>query len=153
MTRLGDVWGERLTVDCSACRRHGSYRLDKLMERFGADISTVDLLRALTVSCRHQRGPGAFAARKYEAQCLAMLKLPKSPDLEPPVPPGRPFTLEVWDDRGRLELRLAVIYPIDAAVAAFDVIAANYPCQEVTLRQLAHVIRRRSRPGEPPADL
>ncbi|WCS25227.1 hypothetical protein LOK46_29625 [Methylobacterium sp. NMS14P] len=52
-----------------------------------------------------------------------------------------------------MKLRLGVSYPIDAAVAAFDAIAASYPDQEVTLRQLAHVIRRQSRPGTPPGDL
>jgi len=148
VTRLGDVWGERLTVDCSACRRHGSYRLDRLMEQYGAGISTLDLLRALTSTCRHQRGPGAKVARKYESQCLAMLKLAKAPDLEPPVPPGRPFTVEVWAPRGgSVEMRLAVIYPLTAALAAFDAIAESYPDREVTLRQLCHVIRRRSPPG------
>ena len=146
MTRLGDVWGERLTIDCTACRRHGSYRLDRLMERHGADISTLDLLRALTASCRHQRAPGSTAARKYESQCLATLKLAKGPDLDPPVPPGRPFTIEVWDDRGRIEARLAVVYPLAAALAAFEVAAEGYPGSEVVLRQLAHVIRRRAVP-------
>ncbi len=83
-----------------------------------------------------------------------MLKLAKTPNLEPPVPPGRPFTLEVWASRGgSVEMRLAVIYPLTAALAAFDAIAESYPDQEVTLRQLCRVIRRRSRPGSGTPDL
>jgi len=71
METLVDIAGERLTVDCAACRRHGSYRLDGLMTRFGPEISTLDLLRALTAFWCHQREAGATVARKYESQCLA----------------------------------------------------------------------------------
>ena len=66
--RLGDIAGDRLAIDCATCRRHGSYRLDGLLARFGPEIATLDLLRALTATCRHQRDPGAKAARKYESQ-------------------------------------------------------------------------------------
>ena len=138
--RPGDIPGERLAIDCATCRRHGSYRLDGLMARFGPEIATLDLLRALTASCRHQRDPGAKVARKYESQCLATLRLTKMPALEPPVPPGQPFAIEVWDTRGRIELRLGVIYPLDGAIAAFEA---------VTLRQGARVLCRRGRPGVP----
>lgn len=48
--RLGDIAGDRLAIDCATCRRHGSYRLDGLMARFGPEIATLDLLRALTAS-------------------------------------------------------------------------------------------------------
>ncbi|QGY01481.1 hypothetical protein MMSR116_05875 [Methylobacterium mesophilicum SR1.6/6] len=146
---LGDIAGDRLTVDCATCRRHGSYRLDGLMQRFGPEISTLDLLRALTTSCRHQRGPGSKVARKYETQCLATLRLPKAVSLEAPVPPGTPFAIEVWDARGRIEMRLAVIYPLAGALAAFEAVQAAYPQSEVTLRQAARVVRRRDRPGAP----
>ncbi|GJE51608.1 hypothetical protein GOFOIKOB_4669 [Methylobacterium tardum] len=147
--RLGDIAGDRLAIDCATCRRHGSYRLDGLLARFGPEIATLDLLRALTATCRHQRDPGAKAARKYESQCLATLRLPKLPDLEPPVPPGRPFAIEVWDARGRVELRLGVIYPLDGAIAAFEAVKGAYPRDEVTLRQGARVLYRRARPGAP----
>ncbi|APT31950.1 hypothetical protein MCBMB27_02659 [Methylobacterium phyllosphaerae] len=147
MQTLGDIAGDRLAIDCATCRRHGSYRLDGLMQRFGPEISTLDLLRALTASCRHQRGPGAKVARKYESQCLATLRLPKAVSLEPPVPPGTPFAIEVWDERGRVEMRLAVIYPLDGAIAAFEAVQAAYPKNEVTLRQACRVVRSRDRPG------
>lgn len=147
--RLGDIAGDRLAIDCATCRRHGSYRLDGLMARFGPEIATLDLLRALTASCRHQRDPGAKVARQDESQCLATLRLPKLPDLDPPVPPGRPFAIEVWDTRGRIELRLGVIYPLDGARAAFEAVKDAYPRDEVTLRQGARVLCRRARPGAP----
>ena len=147
--RPGDIPGERLAIDCATCRRHGSYRLDGLMARFGPEIATLDLLRALTASCRHQRYPGAKVARKYESQCLATLRLTKMPALEPPVPPGQPFAIEVWDTRGRIELRLGVIYPLDGAIAAFEAVKDAYPRDEVTLRQGARVLCRRGRPGVP----
>jgi hypothetical protein len=99
MPKRGDIAGDRLGVACIACRRHGSYRLDGLMQRFGPEISTLDLLRALATVCRHQRGLGAKVARRYESQCLATLRLPKALSLEPPVPPGTPFAIEVWDER------------------------------------------------------
>lgn len=35
------------------------------------------------------------ASRKYEAGCTARINLPKPASLEPPVPPGRPFTIMV----------------------------------------------------------
>lgn len=65
MQNLGDIAGDRVAIDSATCRRHGSYSLDGLMARFGPEISTLDLLRALTASCRCRRGPGAKAARKY----------------------------------------------------------------------------------------
>lgn len=147
--RLGDIAGDRLAIDCATCRRHGSYRLDGLMARFGPEIATLDLLRALTATCRHQREPGATVARTYESQCLATLRLPKMPSLDPPVPPGTPFAIEVWDARGRVELRLGIIYPLDGARAAFEAVKDAYPRDEVTLRQAARVLCRRARPGAP----
>ena len=140
MQKLGDIAGDRLAIDCATCSRHGSFRLDGLMQRFGPEISTLDLLRALTASYRHQRGPGAKVARKYESQCLATLRLPKAVSLVAPVPPGTPFAIEVWDERGRVELRLGMIYPLDGAIAAFEA-AEVYPRSEVTLRQACRVVR------------
>jgi hypothetical protein len=149
MQKLGDIAGDRLAIDCATCRRHGSYRLDGLMRRFGPEVSTLDLLRALTASCRHQRGLGAKVARKYESECLATLRLPKAPSLEPAVSPGTPVAIEVWHERGRVEMRLAVIYPLDGALAAFEAVKAAFPKSEVTLRQACRVVRRRERPGAP----
>lgn len=147
--KLGDIAGDRLAIDCAPCRRHGSYRLDGLMQRFGPDIPILDVLRTLTASCRRQRDPGAKAARKYESQCLATLRLPRAASLEAPVPPGTPFAIEVWDERGRVEMRLGVIYPLDGALAAFEAVKAAYPRSEVTLRQAARVVRRRERLATP----
>lgn len=145
MDRLGDVSGDRVRVECTTCRRRGSYRVFGLIERYGADITHVDLLRHLTASCRFQRTPGAAAARKYEAGCVAKLDLPKPASLEAPVPPGRPFTIEVWDERGRVEMRLAVIYPLDGAVAAYEAVEGAYPNNEITLRQGIRIVRKRDR--------
>lgn len=62
MQKLGHIAGDRLAIDYATCGRHGSYRLDGLMERFGPEISTHQLLRALTASCRRQPKPGAKVA-------------------------------------------------------------------------------------------
>ena len=122
------------------------------MQRFGPEITTLDLLRALTAFCRHQRGSGAKVARKYESQCSATLRLPKAVSLEPPVPPGTPFAIEVWDEHGRVELRPGVIYPLDGARATFEAVKDAYPRKEVTLRQACRVLCKRERPGKLPHD-
>jgi hypothetical protein len=46
----GRVW-----VDCASCKRSRRYRVANLLDWFGPDISTLDLLRHLTASCRYQR--------------------------------------------------------------------------------------------------
>lgn len=104
MVQLGGVSGDRVRVECSTCRRRGSYQVSGLIERHGADITHVDLLRLLTSSSRFQPSPGTAAPRKYEVGCMAKLDLPKPASLEPPIPPGRPFTIEVWVDRNRVEM-------------------------------------------------
>jgi hypothetical protein len=95
MDRLGGVAGDLVTVECSTCNQRSRYRIAGLAERFGPDISSADLLRALTASCRLQRAPSSAASRKYEAGCTARINLPKPASLEPPVPPGRHFTIMV----------------------------------------------------------
>ncbi len=147
MDRLGDVSGDRVRVECATCKRQGSYRVSGLIERYGADIRQIDLLRHLTASCRYQRSPGTAAPRKYEPGCMARIDLPKPASLEPPVPPGSPFTIEIWGERGRIEMRLAVIYPLDGAVAAFEAVEGAYPHSEITLRQGIRVVRKRARPA------
>ena len=99
MGRLGDAAPGRVYVDCASCNRSGRYTVASLIGRYGADISTIDLLRHLTASCRHQRPPGAQPARKYEHLCLAAITLPPPTKKVPPVPPGVPYTIEVWRDR------------------------------------------------------
>lgn len=136
-----------MRVDCTTCKRWGSYRVSGLLELYGADITHIDLLRLLTASCRYQRAPGTGAARKYEAGCMARIDLPKPASLEPPVPPGSPFTIEVWDERGRVEIRLEVIYPIDGAVAAYEAVEGAYPHSEITLRQGIRIVRKQDRLG------
>ncbi|MGE8126314.1 hypothetical protein ACQKQD_04990 [Methylobacterium sp. NPDC080182] len=78
---------------------------------------------------------------------MAKLDLPKPASLEPPVPPGNPFTIEVWGERGSIEMRLAVIYPLDGAVAALGAVEGAYPHSEITLRQGIRVVRKRARPA------
>jgi hypothetical protein len=78
---------------------------------------------------------------------VAKLDLPKPGSLEAPVPPGRPFTVEVWGERGRIEMRLAVIYPLDGAIAAFEAVEGAYPHNEITLRKGARVVRKRDGPN------
>lgn len=154
MGRLGDVRLGRVWVDCASCKRSGRYSVAGLLEQFGPDISTVDLLRHLTVSCRHQRAPGAPPARKYEHLCLAAITLPQPAKQIPPVPPGVPYTIEVWDRiGGKIELHLATIYPLSVAIAAFEAACLQWPTNEVTLRDRARVVRKRELQSRTSAEL
>lgn len=147
MGRLGDVQPGRVYIDCASCKRSGRYSVANLLEQFGPDISTLDLLRVLTVSCRYQRKPGAPPARKYEHMCLAAITLPKHRVLDAPVPPGVPYTIEVWDRIGsNLELHLATIYPLSMAIAAFEAACLEWPTNEITLRDRARIVRKREAP-------
>lgn len=105
-----NVEAGRVYVDCATCRRSGRDTVASLIDRYGADISTLDLLRHLTASCRYQRPPGAPAARKDAHLCLAAITLPSYRQTNAPAPPGIPYTIEVWDRiGGKLELHLATI--------------------------------------------
>jgi hypothetical protein len=147
MGRLGDTGPGRVYVDCATCKRSGRYTVASLTNRYGADISTLDLLRHLTASCRYQRPPGAPPARKYERLCLAAITLPPPAKQIPPVPPGVPYTIEVWDRiGGKLELHLATIYPLSMALAAFETACLEWPTNEVTLRDRARIVRKRELP-------
>ena len=147
MGRLGNVQSGRVWVDCASCKRSGRYSVASLLSQYGPDISSVDLLRHLTASCRHQRPPGSPPARKYEHLCLAGITLPTYRVTNAPVPPGTPYTIEVWDRIGRkLEMHLATIYPLSMAIAAFDAACLDWPTNEVTLRDGARVVRKRELP-------
>lgn len=155
---LRDVPPGRVYVDCSSCKRSGRYSVASLQDRFGLEISSLDVLRHLTTSCRYQRPPGSPPARKYEHLCLAAITLP--PPMRPtiPVPPGVPYTVEVWTETGGgIEAQLAVIYPIDMARAAFQVACELWPKHEVTLRDRCRIVEKRERPaalaGAAPVDL
>lgn len=147
MGHLGDVQPGRVWVDCASCKRSGRYSVANLLQQFGPDISTTDLLRHLTASCRYQRPPGAPPARKYERLCLAAITLPTYRQTNAPVPPGIPYTIEVWKEvGGGIELHLATIYPLSLAIAAFEVACREWPAHEVTLRDRARIIQKRERP-------
>ncbi|WP_267360081.1 MULTISPECIES: hypothetical protein [unclassified Methylobacterium] len=149
MGRLGNVQPGRVWVDCASCKRSGRYSVASLLQKYGPDISTVDLLRVLTASCRHQRPPGAPPARKYEHLCLAAITLPTYRQTNAPVPPGVPYTIEVWAEHGGgIELHLATIFPLSLAVAAFEAACMEWPKSEITLRDRARIVRRQDRsPG------
>jgi hypothetical protein len=138
MGHLGDAGPSRVYVDCATCKRSDRYTVVSLIGRYGADISTLDLLRHLTASCRYQRAPGAPPTRKYEHLCLAAITLPPAAKQIPPVPPGVPYTVEIWRETGgNVELHLATIYPLSMAEAAFDVACLEWPTHEVILRDRA----------------
>jgi hypothetical protein len=144
MGRLGDVQPGWVWVDCAACKRAGRYSVATLLQRCGPDITPADLLRHLTASCRYQRRPGTPPKRKYEPLCLAAITLPAHRRINAPVPPGIPYTIEVWDRiGGKLELHLATIYPLSMAIAAFEAACLDWPTNEVTLRDRARIVRKR----------
>ena len=149
-SRLRDLELGRVYVDCASCKRSGRYTVASLRERFGLDISTLDVLRHLTASCRYQRAPGSPPARQYEHLCLAAITLPPTMRPDIPVPPGVPYTVEVWTETdGGIEAQLAVIYPIDMARAAFQVACELWPKHEVTLRDRCRIVEKRERPPRP----
>jgi hypothetical protein len=71
--RLCDVRAERLVILCSPCGRRGSYRIDRLRQRFGPHASVLDVYLALTQSCRFQREPGSRTPNVYGVGCRAKL--------------------------------------------------------------------------------
>jgi hypothetical protein len=73
MERLCDVKAERLVILCSPCGRRGSYRVDRLGERFGAHASVLDVYLALTQTCRFQREVGSRTPNVYGVGCRAKL--------------------------------------------------------------------------------
>lgn len=147
MGRLGDVQPGRMYIDCASCKRSGRYSVASLLERHGPDISTADLLRHLTASCRNQRRPGTPPAREHEPLCLAAITLPVYRPTDAPVPTGVPYTIEVWDRGGGTRAsHLATIYPLSMARAAFEVACLEWPTNEVTLRDRARIIEKRAPP-------
>lgn len=71
--RLCDVRAERILVLCSPCGRQGSYRVDRLCQRFGAHASVLDVYLALTQTCRFQREVGSRTPNVYGMTCRAKL--------------------------------------------------------------------------------
>jgi hypothetical protein len=86
-------------------------------------------------------------ARKYGHLCLAAITLPPPVKRIPPVPPGVPYTIEVWKEvGGNIELPLATIYPLPLALAAFEVACREWPTHRVTLRDRARIVRKPEMP-------
>lgn len=73
MERLCDVRAERLVILCSPCNRRGSYRVDRLGQRFGAHASVLDVYLALPQTCRYQREVGSRTPNVYGVGCRAKL--------------------------------------------------------------------------------
>ncbi|MCJ2069555.1 hypothetical protein MKK75_12270 [Methylobacterium sp. J-030] len=75
--------------------------------------------------------------------CLAAITLPQPVKQIPPVPPGVPYTIEIWKEvGGSIELHLATIYPLSLAMAAFEVACREWPTHMVTLRDRARIVRK-----------
>ncbi|KQS46696.1 hypothetical protein ASG32_31990 [Methylobacterium sp. Leaf361] len=47
---------------------------------------------------------------------------------------------------GNINLRLATIYPLSVAIAAFEAACLEWPTNEVTLRDRARIVRKRELP-------
>jgi hypothetical protein len=134
-------------VDCTSCKRSGRYTAASLTGRFGPDISTVDLLRHLTASCRYQPASGALPARKYEHLCLAAITLLTPMCKKPPGPPGVPYTIEIRREiGGNVELHLATLYLLSLALGAFGVACLEWSTYEIALRDRAWIVQKRERP-------
>lgn len=74
-------------VECNLCGRRGRYRLARLAERFGADITLEDLLDQIAgARCRYPRPWRVRRVAKMSPVCHIML-----PDLvRQPPPPDSP---------------------------------------------------------------
>lgn len=74
-------------VDCPLCKRQGSYRLARLAQLHGAEITLDELMDALAYGCPW-RDPLRRPPRKYQAKCGARFTdlwkgSPRPPDLPP----------------------------------------------------------------------
>lgn len=144
--QLGDYAFGQVRIECLTCRRAGRYDVRNLHMRFGLEIEVLDLLRTLSASCRHQRASGTPPARKYETCCQARITMPRRPVVDLPTPGGMPYSVETWyPDNGKMEQHLGVLYRLDMAEAAFEVVCALWPTTEVTISQRARIVRRRER--------
>ncbi|MEA1835206.1 hypothetical protein U8607_24270 [Methylobacterium durans] len=148
MERLRDIRAERLIVECCSCRRSGSYRIAGLVVRFGADISQLDLLAALTASCRHQSRPGSTAPRKYEVNCQARLILPPSGEEAMQTLSGaRPVTIEIWRPNGRgIQWHAASIWNLSLAHEVFETAVKIWLASLMTLRQGIRIVEKHRMP-------
>jgi hypothetical protein len=59
LSDLRDRGLDRVTVSCAKCPRHGTYRLDAALERWG-DAKLPDILADLTRDCPKGKGSDAF---------------------------------------------------------------------------------------------
>lgn len=81
MERLCDLRADRLLILCSSCERRGSYRIDRLRQRFGAHTSVLDVYPALTQTCRFQREVGSRMPNVYGMMCRAKLDTTGGPTM------------------------------------------------------------------------
>lgn len=78
-----------LRTCCRPCKRMNAYRLARLAEAYGANITMDQLMDRLFGDCPWRLTGGRERPRKYEARCLGYL-----PDLHPmPRPPDLPPAL------------------------------------------------------------
>ena len=50
-----------LSVQCDRCGRHGHYRVDKLIEKYGADSDVGPFQRDLTEDCAQKNDPDTLS--------------------------------------------------------------------------------------------
>ncbi|WP_336488252.1 hypothetical protein [Methylobacterium nigriterrae] len=134
MRCLRDVPSERLMIECAACRRRGSYRLDRLTTRYGEFAE----LRAFLAQMRERCG---------RAPCQAHLVVPMRLDLDRPAEPSNRFDLDIWTSGTSIEMKLGQVWNFDVAAAAFDKAVTLWPHSIMTVRLGAQVMRAHN-PGE-----
>jgi len=70
VARLVDYPYVVVRISCSHCRRRGRVRLARLAEKYGADVTIVDLLNNVAWSCPLPRlGTDHRKPQKYGARC------------------------------------------------------------------------------------
>ena len=145
MDRLGALCPP-LVVACEPCKRRGSYRTCRLIERFGADASLDDVRRALTRSCRWQRAAGLREGNQYVPRCMARILPPaSSAPRHDTTLTGReitPYRVDEWlPDGVGIAQELALVSRAHLATLTFEAAVQLDPEGRITLSKGAQRMR------------
>lgn len=156
--RLADLLPP-LVIVCTPCKRRGSYRVCRLIQRFGPHAGLASVIQALTQSCPHQHRPGERVGNQYTSPgCLAGIELPKSGP--PPLRHDTSlsdrraphFAVDEWlPGREAIAQELAHVSGLVLARAVYEAAVRLDPHAPITLRRGGHVVARSYE--DPPAFL
>lgn len=148
-----------LVIACTTCKRRGSYRVSRLVQRFGPHASLATVVQALTQSCPHQHRFGARRGNQYASPgCLARVEVGRAEGTALPhatslsARNGVHFAVDEWlPGREAIAQELAHVTRSALAQEVYRVAVQLDPHAPITLRRGAMVIRKSY--DEPPVDL